>query len=74
MVSVAWVLGSWERRSLADEYWLHGDSMMEIRLVITRGAEAECPPHLNDLTTTEIDLLTAFVMALGDGPRRLELK
>jgi len=60
--------------NLADEYWLHGDSMMAIRLVITRGAEAVCPPHLNDLTAMEIDLLTAYVMALDDGSRQPELK
>lgn len=54
--------------SLADDYWLHGDSMMAIRLVITRGVQAQCPPHLEKLTATEIDLLTAFVMALANGP------
>jgi len=56
--------------NLADDYWLHGDSMMDIRLVITRGVQAECPPHLDILTGTEIDMLTAYVLTLGDGPGR----
>jgi len=46
---------------------LHGDSMMAIRLVVTRGVQARSPPYLERLTATEIELLTAFVMALGDG-------
>jgi cytochrome c oxidase cbb3-type subunit 3 len=48
--------------NLADDYWLHGDSMMDIRLAITRGVQGQCPPHLNKLTGSEIELLTAFVM------------
>jgi cytochrome c oxidase cbb3-type subunit 3 len=60
--------------NLADDYWLHSDSMMDIRLVITRGVQAECPPYLDTLTGTEIDLLTAYVLALGDGPGRWESK
>lgn len=47
---------------LADDYWQHGDSMMNIRLVITRGATADCPPHGDELTDTEIDLLTAYLL------------
>lgn len=46
---------------LGDEYWQHGDSMMNIRLVITRGVESECPAHGGELTPVEIDLLTAYV-------------
>jgi len=47
---------------LADDYWQHGDSMMNIRLVITRGAMSECPPHGGELDGTEIDLLTAYLL------------
>lgn len=51
--------------NLADDYWLHGDTMMAIRLIITRGAEGECPPHAQSLTVEEIELLTAFVTQLN---------
>lgn len=50
--------------NLTDAYWLHGDTMMAIRLVITRGAEGICPAREQSLTPTEGDLLTAFVLNL----------
>ena len=53
--------------NLADDYWLHGDTMMAIRLIITRGATGECPPHAQSLTEPEIELLTAFVAQLNRG-------
>lgn len=55
--------------NLADPYWLHGDTMMAIRLVITRGAQGICPERAQSLTPTEIDLLTAFVLDLQAQPR-----
>jgi cytochrome c oxidase cbb3-type subunit 3 len=50
---------------LTDDYWRHGDSMMNIRLVITRGAESQCPAHGAELSPAEIELLTAWVLRLG---------
>jgi cytochrome c oxidase cbb3-type subunit 3 len=52
--------------NLTDEYWLHGDTMMAIRLLITRGAEGQCPAQGQVLTPSEIDLLTAYVLKLRD--------
>lgn len=52
--------------NLTDDYWLHGGSMMSIRLVVSRGVQAQCPPHAGSLTETEINLLTAFVTARRD--------
>ena len=49
---------------LTDDYWTHGDSMMNKRLVITRGATAECLSGLESLSATEVELLTAWVMNL----------
>lgn len=49
---------------LTDDYWAHGDSMMNKRLVITRGATSECPPGLESLSSAEVELLTAWVMNL----------
>jgi cytochrome c oxidase cbb3-type subunit III len=50
--------------SLADGYWQNGSSMMNIRLAITRGIDAQCPAQADQLTAPEIDLLTAFVLRL----------
>ncbi|HWK55511.1 MAG TPA: c-type cytochrome [Hyphomicrobiales bacterium] len=52
---------------LTDAYWLHGDSMMNIRMMISRGAESQCPAQQDVLSTTEIELLTVYVMRLRDG-------
>jgi cytochrome c oxidase cbb3-type subunit 3 len=52
--------------NLADAYWLHGDTMMAIRLIITRGAEGQCPAQGLSLMPVEIDLLTAYVTKLND--------
>jgi cytochrome c oxidase cbb3-type subunit 3 len=49
---------------LRDDYWIHGESMMNKRLVITRGVESVCPPHGDVLNGTEVELLTAFVLSL----------
>lgn len=52
---------------LTDESWQHGGSMMNIRLVITRGAESICPAHRGELSDAEIELLTAYTLHLvGD--------
>ncbi|MGI9259634.1 MAG: c-type cytochrome [Gammaproteobacteria bacterium] len=51
--------------SLLDSYWQHGNSMMAIRLAITRGLEALCPPQSENLSAPEVDLLTAYVMNLN---------
>ena len=51
--------------NLTDSYWQHGNSMMAIRLAITRGLEAICPPQSDNFLQTEIDLLTAYVMNLS---------
>lgn len=58
--------------SLGDEHWQHGESMMSIRLVITRGAESSCPAQQDELSTAEIDLLTAFVLRQPRMTRRPE--
>lgn len=50
---------------LTDDYWQHGDSMMNKRLVITRGVESECPAHGAELSAAEVQLLTAFVLELS---------
>lgn len=50
--------------NLADVYWQHGESMMNIRLVITRGVQSHCPGYRDGSTEPEIDLLTAFVLGL----------
>jgi len=49
---------------LTDDYWRHGDTMMNIRLMITRGAESECPAHGDELSPAEVELLTAYVLRL----------
>lgn len=51
---------------LTDDYWQHGGSMMNIRLAINRGIEAQCPPHSEELSETELRLLTAYVINLND--------
>ncbi|MGW8367769.1 MAG: c-type cytochrome [Gammaproteobacteria bacterium] len=50
---------------LTDDYWDHGDSMMNIRLAITRGTESACPAQGESLTPTQIDLLTAYTLELA---------
>jgi cytochrome c oxidase cbb3-type subunit 3 len=52
---------------LTDDYWQNGDSMMQIRLAITRGVTATCPPHGEILSPAEIELLTAWVLNLSSG-------
>ena len=49
---------------LTDDYWLHGESMMNVRLTITGGVEAQCPPHAGVLDAANIELLTAHVLGL----------
>jgi cytochrome c oxidase cbb3-type subunit 3 len=51
--------------NLADDYWQHGDSMMNKRLAVTRGVQSECPAHGSELTAAEIELLTAFTLQLA---------
>jgi cytochrome c oxidase cbb3-type subunit 3 len=51
--------------NLTDDYWQNGASMMNIRLAVTRGVDAQCPPHADTLSPTQIDLLTAFVLKLS---------
>jgi cytochrome c oxidase cbb3-type subunit 3 len=51
--------------SLVDDYWQHGDSMMNIRLAITRGTESTCPAQGDVLDATEIELLSAYVRQLS---------
>jgi cytochrome c oxidase cbb3-type subunit 3 len=50
---------------LTDDYWQHGNSMMNKRLVITRGVQSSCPAQGNRLTPAQLDLLTAYVMELA---------
>jgi cytochrome c oxidase cbb3-type subunit 3 len=52
---------------LVDDYWRHGDSMMNIRLVITRGVQSECPAQGAELDPAEVELLTAYVLYLASG-------
>lgn len=51
--------------NLVDDYWQNGDSMMNIRLAITRGVQSECPAHGSELTPVEVELLTAFTLQLA---------
>lgn len=50
---------------LTDNYWQYGDSMTNVRSIITNGIEATCPAHADQLSAEEIDLLTAFVASLA---------
>jgi cytochrome c oxidase cbb3-type subunit 3 len=50
--------------NLRDDHWIHGTSMMNKRLVITRGVESVCPPHGDVLNQTEVELMTAYVLSL----------
>ena len=52
---------------LTDNYWQHGDAMMNIRLAITRGTESRCPAHADTLGPAEIELLAAYVLRLRAG-------
>ena len=49
---------------LTDGYWQHGNSMMNVRLTITRGVEAQCPAQAGVLTATEIELLISRVLQM----------
>lgn len=55
--------------NLADEHWQNGDSMMNVRLAITRGIEAECPAQGATLTEPETNLLAAYVLRLIESAR-----
>jgi cytochrome c oxidase cbb3-type subunit 3 len=55
--------------NLADDFWRNGDSMMNIRLAITRGIEAQCPAQGGVLSDDETNLLTAFVLKLVESAR-----
>lgn len=50
--------------NLADDYWQHGNSMMNIRLVITRGIQSVCPGYTGEAPAAEIGLLTAYALSL----------
>lgn len=50
-----------------DDYWQHGNNMMNVRLAITRGVESDCPAHGDELAPAEIELLTAYVLSLRAG-------
>jgi cytochrome c oxidase cbb3-type subunit 3 len=52
--------------NLTDDYWQNGESMMNMRLAITRGVVSVCPAQGADLTPIEIDLLTAYTLNLID--------
>jgi cytochrome c oxidase cbb3-type subunit 3 len=55
--------------NLADDYWQNGDSMMNVRLAITRGIEAECPAQGATLSEPETNLLVAYVLKLIESAR-----
>jgi cytochrome c oxidase cbb3-type subunit 3 len=52
---------------LTDSYFQRGNSMMNIRMTITRGAESTCPAQTGILSGAEIELLTANVLSLRAG-------
>lgn len=56
--------------NLADGYWLHGESMMNVRLTITGGVDAQCPARVGLLSDSEIELLTAHILQLRTGIAR----
>ncbi len=49
---------------LTDGYWQHGNSMMNVRLTITRGVDAQCPAQAGIITAAEIELLISRVLQL----------
>jgi cytochrome c oxidase cbb3-type subunit 3 len=55
--------------NLADDYWQNGDSMMNVRLAITRGIDADCPAQGASLTDAETNLLAAYVLKLIESAR-----
>jgi cytochrome c oxidase cbb3-type subunit 3 len=50
--------------NLTDNYWQHGEAMMNLKMIITRGVESKCPAQQSVLSTAEIELLTAYVLQL----------
>ncbi|HEU4617259.1 MAG TPA: c-type cytochrome [Gammaproteobacteria bacterium] len=52
---------------LTDSYWEHGDSMMNVRRVISGGEQSESPAFGAKLSPTEIDLLTAYIRSRHRG-------
>ena len=55
--------------NLTDGYWLHGESMMNVRLTITGGVDVQCPPRAGLLSGSEIELLTSRVLQMRSGIR-----
>jgi cytochrome c oxidase cbb3-type subunit 3 len=53
---------------LTDDYWQHGNSMMNVRLVISGGEQSESPAFAGKLSSAQIDLLTAYVQKLMRAP------
>jgi cytochrome c oxidase cbb3-type subunit 3 len=53
--------------NLTDDYWQNGESMMNVRLVITAGQKSATPEFASKLSPTEIDLLTGYVLQLVHG-------
>ena len=51
---------------LTDAYSRHGNSLIEVRMVITRGVEAQSPAFSDRLTVTEVDLLTAYLLNMRE--------
>ncbi|MCP5144571.1 MAG: c-type cytochrome [Gammaproteobacteria bacterium] len=47
--------------NLADDYWQHGDNIIQLRMVITRGLDEACPPHGQALDAAQVELLTAYL-------------
>lgn len=50
--------------NLTDGYWQYANSTMGIRMNITRGLEAQCPAQKAALSTSEIELLTNYVLQI----------
>jgi cytochrome c oxidase cbb3-type subunit 3 len=52
--------------NLADNVWLHGSSLADIRETITNGRVNQMPAHLQRLGETKVRLLAAYVLTLSN--------
>ena len=52
--------------NLTDDHWQWGNNMITIRQSIANGRNAECPAHGESLSPSQVKLLTAYVLSLGE--------
>ncbi|NND82195.1 MAG: cytochrome-c oxidase, cbb3-type subunit III [Gammaproteobacteria bacterium] len=51
--------------NLTDDIWLHGSHLRDIESIIRHGKQGNMPGFRDNLTAAQIDLLTAWVLRLG---------